>query len=195
MRLPGLPLVVDWAGEDDAAADVPTAADRARLRAMVDEHFELVWRALARMSTPQADLADCVQQVFLVASRRLSAIAAGSERSFLLGTALRVASSARRTVGRRREVPDDEAFEVPSLDPQPDEIADQRRLRAVLDAVLDSMPDDLREVFVLYEIEELSTPEIAALLDIPLGTAASRLRRAREAFDKRVARIPTGGKR
>ena len=55
------------------------------------------------------------------------------------------------------------------------------------------MPDDLRVVFVLYELEEMSTPEIAALLEIPPGTAASRLRRAREAFDRLVARIQTGG--
>jgi RNA polymerase sigma-70 factor (ECF subfamily) len=47
----------------------------------------------------------------------------------------------------------------------------------------------LAEVFVLYEIEGLSSPEIAALLEIPLGSVASRLRRAREQFRIVVARI------
>jgi RNA polymerase sigma-70 factor (ECF subfamily) len=61
------------------------------------------------------------------------------------------------------------------------------------------MPEELRVVFVLFEIEEMSTPEIASLLAIPTGTAASRLRRAREEFDRRVARLnaasPRGGVR
>jgi RNA polymerase sigma-70 factor (ECF subfamily) len=119
--------------------------------------------------------------------------AAPSPGSFLLGTALRVAADVRRTLCRRREVPEEEGAEAPSLDPAPDELAHQRQLRAQLDGVLAAMPDDLRVVFVLYELEEMSTPEIAALLEIPLGTAASRLRRAREAFDRLVARIQTGG--
>jgi RNA polymerase sigma-70 factor (ECF subfamily) len=51
------------------------------------------------------------------------------------------------------------------------------------------MPEELRVVFVLYELEELSTPEIAELCELPLGTAASRLRRAREDFEQRVARL------
>ena len=44
-------------------------------------------------------------------------------------------------------------------------------------------------VFVLFELEELSTPQIAELCEIPVGTAASRLRRAREDFEERVARV------
>lgn len=192
--LPTMFLAADWSDEDAAPA-APTAADKARLAGLVAEHFELIWRTLARIRVPSADLADCVQQVFMVASRRLSSIAIGSERSFLLGTAIRVARDARRTLGRRREVPEDEAVEPLSLDPQPDELTDQKRLRALLDEVLAAMPEDLREVFVLFELEEMSTPEIATLLDIPTGTAASRLRRAREELDRRVARLTAASAR
>ena len=192
--LPTMFLAVDWTDEDSAPR-ASTAAEKARLAAMVAEHFELIWRSLARMSVPSAELADCVQQVFVVASRRLSSIAVGSERSFLLGTAIRVARDARRTLERRREVPEEEGAEPLSLDPQPDELADQKRLRALLDEVLAAMPEDLREVFVLFELEELSTPEIATLLDIPTGTAASRLRRAREEFDRRVTRLTAASSR
>jgi RNA polymerase sigma-70 factor (ECF subfamily) len=175
--------------DEDATPEATTAADKTRLAGMVAEHFEAIWRTLARIRVPSADLADAVQQVFVVASRRLSSIAIGSERSFLIGTAIHVARDARRALGRRREVPEDEGVEPLSLDPQPDELADQRRLRALLDQVLAAMPDELREVFVLFELEEMSTPEIATLLEIPTGTAASRLRRAREEFDRRVARL------
>lgn len=195
MRFPTMLLGVDWTDDEDAAPAASSAADKARLAALVAEHFDLVWRSLARLSVPAAELPDCAQQVFVVASRRLASIAHGSERSFLLGTAIRVAADARRTLGRRREVPEEEAFESTSLDPQPDELADQKRLRALLDQVLLAMPEELRAVFVLFEIEEMSTPEIATLLEIPLGTAASRLRRAREEFDRRVARLNAASSR
>jgi RNA polymerase sigma-70 factor (ECF subfamily) len=194
IRLPPMPLGLDWSDRAETTV-VLGEAEKARLRAMVAEHFDFISRVLSRMSIPRADLADSVQQVFLVASRRLRSIEIGSERSFLLGTALRVASDVRRTMGRRREVPEDEGSEPASLAPAPDELADQKRLRALLDELLAALPDDLRVVLVLYELEEMSTPEIAALLDIPLGTAASRLRRAREAFDRLVDRIQNGGQR
>lgn len=188
LPLPHLPLLIDGAGQD-ADRDAAKALDRGRLRALVEAHFDFIWRALSRMSIPPMDLSDCVQQVFLVASRKLPSIAEGSERAFLLGTALRVARDARRTHERRREVPEEENVELCCPGPQPDEIADQRRLRALLDEVLAAMPEDLRVVFILFELEEMPTQEIASLLELPSGTVASRLRRAREEFDRRVARL------
>jgi RNA polymerase sigma-70 factor (ECF subfamily) len=160
-----MPLALDWSDGAETAAALGEA-EKARLRAMVGEHFDFISRVLGRMSIPRADLADSVQQVFLVASRRLRSIEVGSEKSFLLGTALRVASDYRRAVGRRREVPEDEdeGREPASLAPAPDELADQKRLRALLDDLLAAMPDDLRVVFVLYELEEMSTPQIAAVV-------------------------------
>jgi RNA polymerase sigma-70 factor (ECF subfamily) len=199
IRLTHAPLLLN-AAEPDVAPEVKVADDRARLRALVEAHYDFIWRSMQRLGVPASDLSDCVQQVFLVASRKLGAIAEGSERSFLIGTALRVASDARRARERRREVPEDEVEAPCCPGPQPDEIADQRRLRALLDEVLAAMPEDLRVVFILFELEEMPTQEIAALLELPSGTVASRLRRAREEFDRRVARLraaaPTrGGKR
>jgi RNA polymerase sigma-70 factor, ECF subfamily len=51
------------------------------------------------------------------------------------------------------------------------------------------MPLEFRTVFVLYELEEMTTVEVAALLQLPLGTAASRLRRARALFQETIAKI------
>ena len=59
----------------------------------------------------------------------------------------------------------------------------------MLDRILEQMDLDLRAVFVLFELEELTTSEIAALLEIPTGTVASRLRRARETFEEQVTRF------
>jgi RNA polymerase sigma-70 factor (ECF subfamily) len=58
----------------------------------------------------------------------------------------------------------------------------------VLDAIIETMSMDFRVVFVLYEIDGLSTQEIADVVGIPLGTVASRLRRARATFDQCVTR-------
>lgn len=203
IRLAPAPLLVAQAedAEDEEERRASAEVDRFRLRALVDEHFDFIWRSLQRMGVPAMDLQDCVQQVFLVASRKLPSIAEGSERSFLIGTAIRVAADARRTVERRREIPEEDTAEPSCPGPQPDEIADQRRLRAMLDDVLAAMPEDLRVVFVLFELEEMPTQDIAALLKLPSGTVASRLRRAREEFDRRVARLKgaatfvKGGKR
>jgi RNA polymerase sigma-70 factor (ECF subfamily) len=51
------------------------------------------------------------------------------------------------------------------------------------------MPLDLRAVFVLFELEELPTAEIASLVGVPVGTVASRLRRARGEFHRIAARL------
>lgn len=185
----------------DPSLDGPRALpespeDKARLRAMVDLHFDAVWRTLRRLGVAATEMDDCAQQVFWVASRKLSSIAAGSEQAFLVGTAVRVAADARRSRGRRREVPTDDAIQRVDPGPQPDELAEQKRMRALLDEVLAAMPMDQRSVFVMFELEELSTQEIAKILEIPAGTVASRLRRAREEFDRLVLRLNLrGGKR
>jgi RNA polymerase sigma-70 factor (ECF subfamily) len=69
---------------------------------------------------------------------------------------------------------------------QTEQLLDQKRARQILDQVLETMAPDLRMVFVLYELEELSMIEIANALTIPQGTVASRLRRARADFRDRV---------
>lgn len=164
----------------------------ARLRGMMDEHFDTVWRSLRRLGVPEAGADDGVQQVFVVAARRLDEIDLGGERRYLLGIAVRVASDARRTIARRREVPLDGEQAVPSVyaagPRQPDEELERRRKLGMLAAMLDEMPDELREAFVLFELEELSAPEVARVLDIPVGTVASRVRRARESLRSSLAK-------
>jgi RNA polymerase sigma-70 factor (ECF subfamily) len=172
----------------------PIAAPRigpadARLREMVASHFDFVWRSLRRLGVTATDVDDCAQQVFWVAARKLDDIREESERSYLFSTAMRVASDARRSRTRRREVQEEDAGEAADPRPDPEQAAEHQRARAVLDQVLDAMPMDLRAPFVLFELEELSTAEIAALLELPAGTVASRLRRAREEFQSIVARL------
>ncbi len=167
------------------AAPVTTLGgmNESRLRQVVSEHFEVLWRFLRRLGIPDGDIDDAVQEVVLVLARKLDRVEVGSERSFVLSTAFRVASTFRRAAKRRREVDDGglEELEAPELNPEA--LAEKQRLRAVLQRVLNELPMELRAVFVLYELEEFTMAEIAATLELPPGTVASRLRRAREQFE------------
>jgi RNA polymerase sigma-70 factor (ECF subfamily) len=100
---------------------------------------------------------------------------------------VRVASNSHRSVRRRRETLGFEASEELAELPPPDDLLDQRRARDLLDGVLGELSEDLRAIFVLFEIEELRIPEIAEALGIPAGTVSSRLRRARAEIEQRVA--------
>lgn len=159
----------------------PGSRDR-RLGALLERHYASVWRVARRLGVPDAAAEDVAQQVFVVAASKLDQIEAHAERAFLLGTAARLAANQRRSAPTRYEAAEEDIGNRPSDTPAADELLHEKRLRSVLDEVLESMPDDLRTVFVLFEVEELSTADIASALDIPRGTAASRLRRGREAF-------------
>ncbi|HEY3498387.1 MAG TPA: sigma-70 family RNA polymerase sigma factor [Polyangiaceae bacterium] len=162
-------------------------ARRARLEEMFRAHHELVWRTLRRLGLGPEQAADAAQQAFLIAAERLSDIRDGSERAFLFGTALRLAKTAYRT-GRRFQFEDD-MDQRADAGARPEELLERRRAVALADRVLSQMEPSLLTVFVLFELEGLSTPEVAEIVGVPLGTAASRLRRAREAFRTTAARL------
>jgi RNA polymerase sigma-70 factor (ECF subfamily) len=174
------------------AAPPETTAEtsRARLTQMFDDDHEFIWRLLRRLglSTEKAD--DAAQQVFLVAAERLSDIREGSERAFLFGSALRIG----RTLLRRdhRMVLDGEMDCRLSHAATPEELADRRRAVDTMDRVLSGMDLDLRTVFTLFELEGLPVSEIASLTEMPAGTVASRLRRAREALRSGLSVLELG---
>jgi len=162
--------------------------DEARLRSIVEAHFDTLWRFLRRLGVAEGDVDDAVQEVILVLTRKLDGVDHGRERSFLLSTAFRVASDARRRVRRRREVDADALYELASEGADPEASLERGRMRALLAQVLGELSIDLRAVFVLYELEDFTMAEIAQTLQLPPGTVASRLRRARETFEALAAR-------
>jgi len=181
-----------------AVEPVPPVTRQARLQRMIQDDYRLIWRLLRRLGVPADGADDATQQVFLIAAERLDDIREGSERAFCFGTALRVAQSLKRRFARE---PASDAGDLnASALPNPEELADHKRAREMLDHILEEIPIDLRTVFILFELEGLTSPEISELVGVPVGTVASRLRRARDRFQQLVAeRIPqaatTGGKR
>jgi RNA polymerase sigma-70 factor (ECF subfamily) len=179
-----------FAGPAEEGANPSLArVDSRRFRQIAAANLDFIWRCLRRMGIPNGDVDDAVQQVFLVVASKLDSIAQGSERAFLFATASRIAANSRRSVHRRDEA-HHQMMQADTLhDPSQEELTDQLRARALMDHVLAEMPDELRQVFVLFELEELSVAEVAELLGIPIGTVGSRLRRAREDFHDRVRRM------
>jgi RNA polymerase sigma-70 factor, ECF subfamily len=158
-----------------------------RLRQLVDTYIQLVARVLRNAGTADADIDDDVQRVFIALSRRLDDVRVGAERAFLVQTALNMAAHSRRAAARRRETLTEQPPETGDHAAGPEEMAQRSQVRRTLDQILLAMDADLRAVFVLYELEEMTSTEIAAILEIPTGTVASRLRRARSDFRERVA--------
>jgi RNA polymerase sigma-70 factor (ECF subfamily) len=159
------------------------------VQALLREHFDGVWRLLRRLGLPKADADDAAQQVFIIACRRFESIQPGSERAFLYGCALKRAARFRESQQKPVQAASDELEQLEDDVPSLEELVERHRARALLDLILQSMPNELRTVFVLFELEEFTSYEIAELLGIPRGTATSRLRRAREDFAKRLSRI------
>lgn len=162
--------------------------ERSRLERIFNSYYWQVWRTLRRLGVPSAHTDDAVQEVFLVVHQKLALIAEASEKHYLFSTALRVAANQRRSRARRLviagELVDAAHDELPSAE----HLLEQKRRRELLDGALGALGESQREVFVLFELEGLSVPEIAELKDVPVGTVASRLRRARLAFDTAIQR-------
>jgi len=171
--------------EDDA---MPNDAQKVKLRRLVDDHFAGVWRFLRHLGVPEHLVDDAAQDVFLVAARRFDEILPGREHSFLFGTAFKVAQAARREFLRSRPIDDADVDETVDTAPTPEQQLDEKQAEALALRLLDELDEEQRQVFVLYEIEGLTMQRIAELTNVPMGTVASRLRRAREAFQSRFER-------
>jgi RNA polymerase sigma-70 factor (ECF subfamily) len=156
-----------------------------------DEHFRFVWRSLRRLSVPEADVQDAVQEVFVVVHRRLHEFEGRAKlTTWLYRICLRVARDRRRRAHVRREVPvaehDDRCTGATTSASEALERLDDL---ALFNAAMGELDTDQAAVFSLFELEAMSGQDIASLLDIPLGTVYSRLRLGREAFRKAVLRL------
>lgn len=186
-----------------AAESVParprSEAERAEhLRGIVRAHFADVWRFLRRLGFEEHVVDDAAQDLFFVALRRIGDVEPGRERAFLLGAALRIATKLKRKGAREVLVdPVDTAAELGEIAATPEERLDDERARALAYQLLSELEESLRIVFVMYELEGMTMQTIADVLEVPQGTVASRLRRARDDFRARLERhrIRTQGAR
>jgi RNA polymerase sigma-70 factor (ECF subfamily) len=148
----------------------------------------MVRKILRRQGIAGADLLDLTQRVFLIAFVRLPTFEGRSTlSSWIHGICTRVTSAHRRSAIVRHELSTDpgtlarsqEAVQTVSAEAG---LAGETEARRAIG----KLPEAQRLVFVLFEVYELDGPEIASLLNIPMGTVRSRLRYARRALRREV---------
>lgn len=175
-----------------SAGEVASTAERA-FAEVYREHFGFVWRILRRLGVPAHALEDAAQDVFLVLHRKRAGLGPEvSLRSWLFGTARRVAADLRRGEHRRErrhlalaEAMGDERRERP---------IEQAEAAEFVRRFLDGLDADRRMTFVLADLEGMTAPEIAEALGVKLNTVYSRLRLARAEFERAVAEDVNAGR-
>jgi RNA polymerase sigma-70 factor, ECF subfamily len=175
----------------------PAQGDETRLdvTAVHKRHGEFVWRTLHRMGVRAPHVEDVYQEVFLVVHRRLHTFHGQCAlTTWLYEICFRVAAGYRRKAHFKREelVPD--WSEMDGSLPGPAAASPERQLQAArqvrqLEHLLDELPLEYRVVFVMFELEGMSSEQIAESVGAPLGTVYSRLYRARKRFARALARL------
>ena len=159
--------------------------DLAAWRWLYDQQFERVYRLVQRLGVPERDAADVCQEVFLRVHRGLERFRGDAQ----IGTWLfRIALNEARRWGRLRAVRQ-ALLALYSREPQPgpgqpDDVLARAEGWRELAAVLDQLKPKLREVFVLFEIEEMSLDQVSAVLNVGAETVKSRIKRARSEFER-----------
>lgn len=157
-------------------------------RAFYAEHFAFVWRCLGALGVPAANLDDAAQEVFVVVHRRMPDFRGQSSvRTWLYGIVRNVAANARRSQRRKGGLSELQGDE-PSAQPDPLQSLETREAADIVQAFLAQLDEKKRDLFVLAIIEQLSMPEIAPILGVPLNTAYTRLRALRGEFQSAMAR-------
>jgi RNA polymerase sigma-70 factor (ECF subfamily) len=170
----------------------------ARVEQIYAEHATMVWSGMRRLGVPEAYIEDAVQDVFLVAHRRLADFEGRSSiKTWLYGISLRVAKDYRRAQVRHAQRVERlaELLSVsPVSSPTPAKEAERREARRALDAILAELDEDHREILVLVDLEGFSVRDAATMLNLHLRACQRRLRAAHVAFEKRLALYlqPTG---
>jgi RNA polymerase sigma-70 factor, ECF subfamily len=160
-----------------------------QFEAIYQQYFDFVWSSVRRLGVGGESMDDVVQEVFIVVHSRLHTVQhPESLRSWIYGIARRTVSGHRRSHRAKvvRESVVAAAGSKPS--PTPLDLTEQAGEVKLLNKLLAGMDEAKREIFLLVELDEMSVPEVAEALEIPLNTAYSRLRAARLAFEEALAR-------
>lgn len=149
-------------------------------------HALFLLRTAERLTGSGDRAEDVVQRVFLIAHEKRNVLTDSEDvRGWLYRVMVNVLRHDRRSFARRLRLANSlkaRSVTPPSPTPHDELVTKQRGDRVRATAV--KLPFKLREVFVLYELEEVEGKEIARMLQIPENTVWSRLRLARERFKK-----------
>lgn len=165
------------------------AGPQPTFRELFDSQFAYVWNVLKRLGVQERDLEDLTQQVFLQVHSQLENYDPSRPlRPWLFAFAYHAASNYRALARHKVElsiVPPEQHDPVPNADEQ----LITRQELALAELALKRVAIERRAVLLLYEVEGHTMPEIAESLNIPLNTAYSRLRLARQEYEEAVRRL------
>lgn len=188
------PLTLPRLEHADSARPMATSSE-VDVVSLFDEHAPWMSRVAQRLTGSAADADDVVQEVFVLVTRRREELDVRlGIRTWLYRAVVNVARHQRRSRTRHDRMIDRFA-EAPGLAPAGVEtLMDRRRHAECVRACVARLPELQREVFVLFELEEVPGPQIALILEIPEGTVWSRLSVARQLFRGEWRRL-VGGER
>ena len=192
VQAPAAPAAVDAAS---AAVDAAPAWTPPSWDDIVREHSTRVYRLAYRLTGNQHDAEDLTQEVFVRVFRSLSSYTPGTFEGWLhrITTNLFLDQARRKQRIRFDGLPDDVGDRLPGREPGPERAWEHNNLDYDVQHALDALPPDFRAAVVLCDIEGLSYEEIAATLDVKLGTVRSRIHRGRALLRSELAhRRPTG---
>ncbi len=181
---------MDTIARQQAGASPPAqaAAGTSEFRALYDAHFDFVWRTLLHFGVPEAVAEDAAQEVFVTLHRRLPDYDGVTPlRSWLWGICRRVAQGQWR--GQQRAERRAEAARPPAPSMPPDAALERKQAVDFVRSFIEGLSAELQPVFVMMQVEGLSAPEVAAALELNVNTVYSRLRLAREQFERAGSRL------
>ena len=163
--------------------------------AIFEAELRWMWTTLRRLGVRRSDLEDVTHDVFVQVYAKLATYDPDKPiRPWLFAFAYRTASDYRR-LARHREDPNAEMDATRGTQPLPDELLAQREESELVHAALATLDLDRRAVLVGFALEGIAVTELAETLGIPLNTAYSRLRLAREDFTAAVRRLAKARRR
>ena len=175
---------------DSSGIEVAGSSHVPDLRAIFEEHVDHVAHSLRRLGVREADVPDLTQEVFVVMHHILPDYDPTRPMwPWIFGVLYRTAAAYRRTAFR--ELLDDGSLAADRADSSVniEETVRKGEDRKLVLLALESLELHRRAVFVMADIDDVPVPEIARALGIPLNTAYSRLRLAREDFRAAASRL------
>ncbi len=170
----------------------PSDPHAAAFRRLFEAEAAYVWVTLRRLGVRDADVEDLAHELFLKVHAKLGDYdASRPAKPWLFAFAFRIASDYRRKGHQKNEVLGD--VESPSEALSAEEMLALRDERDLLKAALATVDLERRAVLVAYEMDEIPMKDIAASMEIPVNTAYSRLRLAREELARAFARLSKRG--
>ncbi len=156
---------------------------------IVREHSARIYRLAYRLTGNQHDAEDLTQEVFVRVFRSLSSYQPGTFEGWMhrITTNLFLDQARRKQRIRFDALAEDSGDRLAGRDPGPELAFEHNNLDYDVQAALDTLPPDFRAAVVLCDIEGLSYEEIAATLDVKLGTVRSRIHRGRALLRQELA--------